>query len=543
MKAIKFFSIFLFQLVLVTIIGLTTVNAAQREAFNIITNPGEDMSTSVRINWHSDLNDTFLEYTIADDKEYANKVKVVPDVRTFSDPAANETEYQSEGFSARYVCTAVIDNLKPGTEYMYRVGKTNFSKNYYFKTASNKEFTFVHITDPQYDNVTNAEIFNTLLGKAYEVDIAFSFLTGDVIDRGGKEEHWTILFNLSNIAKGVVAAGVGNHEYYDASGTPKHYNNEWFNGFHNNPQNGPEKVLNSAYYFTYNNALFIMLDTEENSALEDQKAWFSEVCEAHFEKDFIIVGMHRSMYGSQYADDSIRRNWQGLFDKYGVDLVLSGHDHIYARSKSVYRNQISNDPIYGTTYIIGGSGALKFYQAKDNDKYAKVITNTTVANLITVSSSRITMKLIDLDGNVLDTNQISKKRTGAVDSNFNKEDFASGITIEQDPNKTGGTLKWPENFYGNVIQIGIRRADSSLTTSLYLYNHKQTELRFSGLRPDELNTMIIEVQYRDGTIENYNLEVDNTIPYIPTIQDVMTMIKEKVHARLDQIIYKNIDEE
>ena len=110
------------------------------------------------------------------------------------------------------------------------------------------------------------------------------------------------------------------------------------------------------------------------------------------------------MYGSTYASDSVnvRNNWLELFDRYGVDLVLSGHDHIYSRSHRAYNNDISIDPIKGTTYIIGGAGGAKFYPAINNKMYAKVIENTSIANLITVTDNEITINAIDLSGKTVD---------------------------------------------------------------------------------------------------------------------------------------------
>ena len=52
--------------------------------------------------------------------------------------------------------------------------------------------------------------------------------------------------------------------------------------------------------------------------------------------DWIIVQMHQdalssSKYGNG-SDKGIRESWLPLFDRYGVDLVLCGHDHDYERS-------------------------------------------------------------------------------------------------------------------------------------------------------------------------------------------------------------------
>jgi hypothetical protein len=52
--------------------------------------------------------------------------------------------------------------------------------------------------------------------------------------------------------------------------------------------------------------------------------------------DWIVVQMHQdalssSKYGNG-SDKGIRETWLPLFDRYGVDLVLCGHDHDYERS-------------------------------------------------------------------------------------------------------------------------------------------------------------------------------------------------------------------
>ncbi|HEX4705098.1 MAG TPA: metallophosphoesterase, partial [Pseudonocardiaceae bacterium] len=51
--------------------------------------------------------------------------------------------------------------------------------------------------------------------------------------------------------------------------------------------------------------------------------------------DWIIVCMHQVAMSSAHfngADLGIRQNWLPLFDKYGVDLVVAGHEHHFERS-------------------------------------------------------------------------------------------------------------------------------------------------------------------------------------------------------------------
>jgi 3',5'-cyclic AMP phosphodiesterase CpdA len=62
-----------------------------------------------------------------------------------------------------------------------------------------------------------------------------------------------------------------------------------------------------------------------------------------------IVALHHPPYSAGYQGSNleVRRIWTPIFERYGVQLVLSGHDHDYQRSK----------PIVGVTYVVSGGGA------------------------------------------------------------------------------------------------------------------------------------------------------------------------------------------
>ncbi len=57
------------------------------------------------------------------------------------------------------------------------------------------------------------------------------------------------------------------------------------------------------------------------------------------EIDWIVVCMHEvamsSVHNFNGADRGIREEWMPLFDRYGVDLIVCGHEHHYERSKLV----------------------------------------------------------------------------------------------------------------------------------------------------------------------------------------------------------------
>ncbi len=82
-----------------------------------------------------------------------------------------------------------------------------------------------------------------------------------------------------------------------------------------------------------------------------QRAWLEgELARAQQSDDidWIVVCMHQVAMSSAHfngADLGIRRQWLPLFEKYGVDLVVAGHEHHFERSF----------PVRGT---LSGSGLL-----------------------------------------------------------------------------------------------------------------------------------------------------------------------------------------
>jgi 3',5'-cyclic AMP phosphodiesterase CpdA len=58
--------------------------------------------------------------------------------------------------------------------------------------------------------------------------------------------------------------------------------------------------------------------------------------------DWIFVMFHKPMYSplsKQFEEYIIREKYQSLFDKYGVDLVIQGHNHIYSRTLPLSFNE------------------------------------------------------------------------------------------------------------------------------------------------------------------------------------------------------------
>ena len=100
------------------------------------------------------------------------------------------------------------------------------------------------------------------------------------------------------------------------------------------------------YSQEFDDLLFIGLDStipEDPAQIE----WLTETLAAS-EAHWKIVATHHPPYsaGHRGSDGPSRDAFVPIFEQYGVDLVLSGHDHDYQRSK----------PINGITYVVSGGG-------------------------------------------------------------------------------------------------------------------------------------------------------------------------------------------
>jgi predicted MPP superfamily phosphohydrolase len=110
--------------------------------------------------------------------------------------------------------------------------------------------------------------------------------------------------------------------------------------------------MNGQRYYTYarNNVRFFVLDT--NALDQTQLTWLDNALRGAAET-WKIAYFHHPLYGNGGRHGSavdLRVRIEPLFLKYGVQVVFSGHDHVYERLK----------PQKGILYfVVGSSGQLR----------------------------------------------------------------------------------------------------------------------------------------------------------------------------------------
>ncbi|TVY03119.1 S-layer homology domain-containing protein [Cohnella terricola] len=301
-------------------------------------------------------------------------------------------EYSVDPVQSHKAETAV---LEPDTEYVYSVGDgaqnvTSVTAPASFTTpASNIDtFNFNWISDAQ-ANDTNGyaatlDSYNQMSKKALTQafadypNAAFVLSSGDQVNFGFDTWEWDAFFeaNQDLFSRVPLYMATGNHEF-DGAGN-KWASNSWapvdptlqnFLGRHNPPKNGASfygggngtermvsgttklQLESSNYYFVYGDTLFLVMDYQDQSSkaqIQAQQDWMKAVVKQNPTK--WRVGMfHKTLFG--YRMPTPIATWTDAFDEAGIDVVLMGHDHIYARTKLFASGKVVADYGDGTTYL------------------------------------------------------------------------------------------------------------------------------------------------------------------------------------------------
>lgn len=444
--------------------------AASSKIYYVTTSIGESYS-SVGINYHCDVEESYVNYSTS--KTLTNAKKVTSTSRFWEvEQNANDT---NTGFSGRYVCSANLTDLNANTTYYYQIVAGSEKSNVYsFKTANitSHKSSILFLTDTQSASLATFQRVNNVIkmlkSKVDRTDLAV--MTGDIVDRGGYEAQWKAYFSGIDAFNDMLLATIpGNHEYYHDNG-PAYVDPSFYNQFFNNPKNGPTTKLNSSYYFKYDNVLFIMMDVigimkssaENITCLNEHKTWFRKVVEEN-PSQWIIVGTHAGAYSAgAYASDAswIRKNFKDLFEECQVDLAISGHEHIYIRKDTFYKN--AKDDTLGVTYLVGPAAGQKQYSASSTGGLDEVIAQNQCysGNILNFDGNTLTVDYYLETGELKTSFTLNAKRTAEVQPVTNQE-VEDSISFNYVEEESRVYVSWTEKLWRNATKVEITGAPNN----------------------------------------------------------------------------------
>jgi len=320
----------------------------------ISLSPGSDNS-SVNFAWYTKEASGVQKLKIAENKRLTN-AKVYEAKQTKAVTDKDKTEYVSNKVTAT--------DLKANTTYYYSYQKDRqWTAPEKYTTDNGSKFSFIFVGDPQigssnelkgaateeFYNAQSAAVandafnWNTTLNQAMEKTgnkASFVLSSGDQIQSTkkkspnkaawGSEIEYSGYLSPEVLKNLPVATTVGNHDADNANYT-YHFNTA------NASELGSNGKVGGDYWFKHDNALFIMLNTQDTN-VEEHRQFIEQTVAANKDCKWRIVTLHQDIYGSaEHSNEpeitNLRYQLAPIFEDNKVDVVLTGHDHAYSRTQ------------------------------------------------------------------------------------------------------------------------------------------------------------------------------------------------------------------
>ena len=311
-----------------------------------------------------------------------------------------------------------VDDLLPGTTYPYAVGHADVIRSDVFswKTGPRPGTPFVFTafgdqgTDsPDPTNVQDVDPNTLTVIKAADqqqpfqasfnrelaqsMNPAFHAIVGDTSYANGDQAVWDQWFRglqpmatnspwmpcLGNHEIETMGVGLGGFNLSEEVGIGDSWGPLGYDAYRHRfalPSNGDPEWEGCWYRFRYGSVELISIDNNDVNTEITPNVGYSEGRQRAFvertlkaavadpDVDFIVVLMHQAAFSSGLhgSDQGVRDTWFSLFNEYGVDLVIQGHDHHYERTHLMTGADIAlaSDGDYvsdiGTMYVVTGNG-------------------------------------------------------------------------------------------------------------------------------------------------------------------------------------------
>ncbi len=399
-----------------------------------------------------------------------------------------------------------ISNLTPNTKYYYSVGYGNTvlageNEQHHFSTAINPNDTtgFKFWVTGDFGSGNNHQIRVRRWFESYlQSNVVNNWLwLGDNAYYDGTDEEYSAkvfdtYYGYDSIFRFLPFYPIpGNHDYNSVNNLedPSIHKGPYFDMvevFKNGEMGGTPSNTEVYYSYDYGNTHFLALNSEIWRYLlfwdtgNPYRTWLENDLK-NTTKKFKVAYWHQPPYskGSHDSDDGFELNMRAmrekvipLLEKYGVDLVLNGHSHVYERSYLINKHynvsftfnrntmmvdSTSGNPDSSRTYlkytygenkdkgtvyaVVGNSGKSEDENGKMHPAmYTKYAGENASGSMI-----------LEIKGNVL--NATYYKDNGDVYDKFRiiKQDSSSIVTGIRNNNSVNDLKIYPNPFTNNLM--------------------------------------------------------------------------------------------
>ena len=317
---------------------------------------------------------------------------------------------------------AKLKDLKSG-EYSYSVSTDGKQSAWYnFTVSGGSSFNFLYFGDIQ-DTIGGISKNEFSLASRNEKNAAFWILGGDVVERP-HDQYWNEYFtSMDSIVQTTpIIACPGNHEY--RKGIIGKLEERFIYNFSyllDSRDSG-----NAVFYMRYGNAAFITLDSNRDTwTLLSQRRWIRQTLQKAQDAQWKIVVLHHPIYSvrGKLRHFFIRHLFDPLIREYGVDIVLQGHEHCYARMITKDKNNTPITPVYLISQF-----SPKDYRTNLDKKYDRFGNGMRFYQAFDVSPDTLSLKTYTESGDLYDFVRIVKSS-----GKLQVADLATGMPEHFDP--------------------------------------------------------------------------------------------------------------
>lgn len=301
-----------------------------------------------------------------------------------------------------------IKGMKPGDMYSYRV--TTGSAHSAWKTTTMAQSdlssrSFLYFGDVQ-DTIGGES--KKWFGKLYDKysDVDFWACGGDLIE-APVDKYWNYFYTTvdSIITAMPIINATGNHDYIKSLYLT--IDPRWTKTFVY-PQNGAKTAMGKSYFVDLPDLRYIVLDTngiQDIITVMGEYKWLRSVLQSAGTK-WKVVMFHHPVYSVRKSRNNavVRNAFRPLLEKYGVHLVLQGHEHGYMRTVSDCGAAAGNHPVYIISFM-----SPKAYVARKEREGSKIIPETRMYQVVNYDDKNMTMTAYSLENDsILDVVKITK---------------------------------------------------------------------------------------------------------------------------------------
>jgi hypothetical protein len=258
--------------------------------------------------------------------------------------------------------------------------------------ASGAPATFLVYGDSRSDPTTHAALVRAMA----TVPADFLVNTGDVVAEGGRAADWQAFFQVEGpmLKDRALFLCIGNHELYDDEAAA---NFARYFGFREPHEAGEDAELAPYGTVRWSGVRFFFLNGMHDWQKGQERQWLErELAHADDEAGLVwrIAVVHHGPWSSGPHGGNAKllsARVPELLAAHHVDLVLSGHDHIYERGQ-----------VGALKYLISGGGGAPLYPIQ------KRLTSSpraeSIYHFIEVTASSDTLRAVarSVDGTVVD---------------------------------------------------------------------------------------------------------------------------------------------